>query len=80
MDASTVWVLIPVVAIVMWGAKGIAQAIAAGRARQTQHALPDEGLRAELEDLRQRVLELEERQDFTDRVLTRGRGEGDRAS
>ena len=73
MDASTVWVLIPLAAIVMWGAKGIAQAIAAGRAREAQRALPDQGLRAEVEELRQRVLELEERQDFTDRVLTRGR-------
>lgn len=79
MDASTVWVLIPLAAIVMWGAKGVAQALAAGRARQAPPALPDAGVRAELEDLRQRVLELEERQDFTDRVLTRGRGEGDRA-
>lgn len=76
MDASTVWVLIPLAAIVMWGAKGIAQAIAAGRARQAAPTLPDEGLRTEVEELRQRVLELEERQDFTDRVLTRGRGEG----
>lgn len=80
MDASTVWVLIPLVAIVMWGAQGVAKALAAGRARQAPPALPDEGLRAELDDLRQRVLELEERQDFTDRVLTRGRSEGDRAS
>lgn len=80
MDASVVWVLIPLAAIVMWGAKGIAQAMAAGRARHAPPALPDEGLRGEVEDLRQRVLELEERQDFTDRVLTRGRGEGaDRA-
>jgi len=80
MDASVVWVLIPLAAIVMWGAKGIAQALAAGRARSAPPALPDEGLRAEVEELRQRVLELEERQDFTDRVLTRGRGESaDRA-
>jgi 1-acyl-sn-glycerol-3-phosphate acyltransferase len=32
----------------------------------------DESVRAELEELRQRVAELEERQDFTERVLTRG--------
>jgi hypothetical protein len=76
LDASVVWVLIPLAAIVMWGAKGIAQALAAGRARSTPAVLPDDGLRAEVEDLRQRVMELEERQDFTDRVLTRGRGEG----
>jgi len=34
---------------------------------------PDEQVRAELDALRQRVTELEERQDFTDRMLTRGR-------
>jgi hypothetical protein len=77
MDASVVWVLIPLAAIVMWGAKGIAQAVAVGRARAAAPALPDEGLRAEIEELRQRVMELEERQDFTDRMLTRGQhGDG----
>jgi hypothetical protein len=76
MDAGTVWVLIPLAAIVMWGAKGIAQAVFAGRGRATP-AVPDPGLRTELEDLRQRVMELEERQDFTDRILTRGQhGDG----
>jgi len=71
-DASVVWVLIPLAAIVMWGAKGIAQALAAGRARQAPPAVPDAAVRAELDDLRNRVMELEERQDFTDRMLTRG--------
>lgn len=76
------WALIPLVAILMWGAQGIARAVFAGRARQAPPTVPDEALRAELENLRQRVLELEERQDFTDRMLTRGmRGDGaDRAS
>ena len=72
-----VWVLIPLAAILMWGVQGVARALSAGRARQVPPAVPDEALRAELETLRQRVLELEERQDFTDRMLTRGaRGDG----
>lgn len=77
-----VWVLIPLAAILMWGVQGIARALSAGRARPLPPAVPDDAVRAELDDLRQRVMELEERQDFTDRVLTRGgRGDGaDRAS
>jgi len=71
------WAFIPVVAIIMWGAQGIARAVFAGRARQTPPAVPDDTVRTELENLRQRVMELEERQDFTDRMLTRGaRGDG----
>ena len=60
----------------MWGAQGIARAVFAGRARRAPPAVPDNTTLAELEDLRHRVMELEERQDFTDRMLTRGR-EGD---
>lgn len=72
-----VWVLIPLAAIIMWGAQGIARAMFVGRARHAPPAVPDDAMRAELEDLRQRVMELEERQDFTDRMLTRGaRGDG----
>jgi hypothetical protein len=76
------WTLIPLAAILMWGAQGIARALFAARARSVPPAVPDDGVRAELDDLRHRVMELEERQDFTDRMLTRGaRGEGaDRAS
>jgi len=76
------WPLIPIVAIIMWGVQGVARAVFAGRARHAPPAVPDGAVRAELDDLRQRVMELEERQDFTDRVLTRGgRGDGaDRAS
>jgi hypothetical protein len=71
------WALIPIVAIIMWGAQGIARAVFGGRARHARPALPDATLQAELEDLRHRVMELEERQDFTDRMLTRGaRGDG----
>jgi hypothetical protein len=71
------WSLIPIVAILMWGAQGIARAVFAGRARRAPPAVADDAVRAELETLRQRVMELEERQDFTDRMLTRGmRGDG----
>jgi len=73
-----IWVLIPIMAIAMWGARGIAQAMALGRAHEAQRLAPpdDEAMRTELEDLRQRVTELEERQDFTERVLASGRDAG----
>lgn len=75
-----IWVLIPVAAIVMWGARGIAQAIAVARAHEAQGlARPaDDEVRAELDHLRQRVAELEERQDFTERMLTRGTHDAER--
>lgn len=66
------WTIIPVAAIVMWGVQGIARAVFAHRAAPPLPAAPDEALRAELEQLRQRVAEIEERQDFTERVLARG--------
>lgn len=66
------WTIIPVAAIVMWGVQGIARAVFAHRAAPPLPAVPDEALRAELEQLRQRVAEIEERQDFTERVLARG--------
>jgi hypothetical protein len=56
----------------MWGVQGIARAVFAHRAAPPLPAVPDEALRAELEQLRQRVAEIEERQDFTERVLARG--------
>jgi hypothetical protein len=65
------WTLIPLAAILMWGAQGIARAISANRARPSVPA-SDEGLRAEVEDLRRRLAEIEERQDFTERMLARG--------
>lgn len=78
------WVLIPIVAIIMWGIQGVARALRGvpeprahrrgGRdlsAGEPARAL-DESVRTELEQLRQRVAELEERQDFTERMLTRG--------
>jgi hypothetical protein len=67
-----IWVLIPVAAIVMWGARGIASTIASGRHPHVLTPPVDEAMRDEVEQLRQRVTELEERQDFTERVLTRG--------
>jgi len=87
------WVLIPVVAIVMWGIQGVARALRGVPEPRRVHrrsgggivvgglvtgddgpdaARIDESVRVELEELRQRVTELEERQDFTERVLTRG--------
>jgi len=69
-----VWVLIPLAAIVMWGARGIATAVAAGRHADRSQVPPPAGdeVRAEIEALRHRVTELEERQDFAERMLTRG--------
>lgn len=67
-----VWVVIPLAAIIMWGAQGIARAVFAGRARQAPPAVPDDAVRAELDTLRNRVTELEERQDFAERMLARG--------
>lgn len=95
------WVLIPIVAIVMWGVQGVARALRGlpeprSRHRSRGHRAydavgevsgADEAVRAELDELRQRVAELEElrprvteleeRQDFTERVLTRGSHDGD---
>lgn len=78
------WVLIPVVAIIMWGIQGVARALRGvpdprGRGHRGRDVAAgaeareiDESVRTELEQLRQRVAELEERQDFTERMLTRG--------
>lgn len=66
------WTLIPLAAILMWGAQGIARVVFAHRARPPLPAMPDEAVRAELDALRQRVAEIEERQDFTERMLARG--------
>jgi hypothetical protein len=92
-----VWVLIPVVAIVMWGLQGVARALRGLPEPRSHHrsrghraqaapdevAGPDEAVRAELDDMRRRLTELEERQDFAERLLTRAanQAEGrDRAS
>ena len=78
MGPGEVWVLIPLAAIVMWGARGIVTALAAGRrAASPQISQGADEVRAELEALRHRVTELEERQDFAERMLTRG-SHGDR--
>jgi len=77
--AEWIWVLVPVAAIVMWGLKGIAQARAGGG---DPRGLREEvrALRAEVERLREggsdaalegRLLELEERVDFAERLLAR---------
>ncbi len=52
LDPSVVWVLIPILAIVAWGAIGVARSL---------RGSPDGGedLRAELDQLRARVEELE---------------------
>ena len=75
-----VWVLVPVLAIVMWGLQGIARA-RHGRGGDVR-ALRDEvqALRADVERLgggdanagmEGRLLELEERVDFAERLLAR---------
>lgn len=73
-----IWALIPIAAIVMWGVQGVARAIAAGVAQRGSRpdAVADDRLRMEVEELRRRVLELEERQDFAERMLTRGAPDG----
>ena len=48
----------------------------AGRASD-RAALPDEHVVAELDDMRRRMNELEERVDFAERALTRGREQRD---
>jgi hypothetical protein len=79
MGAGEVWVLIPLAAILMWGARGIVTAIAGGRHATRPQVPPgsDDEVKAELDALRQRVTELEERQDFAERVLARGSREGE---
>jgi hypothetical protein len=74
-----VWVLVPLIAIIMWGLRGIAHARAGG---SDARGLREEvrALRAEVERLREggtdaalegRLLELEERVDFAERLLAR---------
>jgi len=74
MGPGEIWVLIPIAAIVMWGARGIVTALAGARHATERHVASgtDAELKADLEALRQRVTELEERQDFAERMLTRG--------
>jgi hypothetical protein len=74
-----VWVLVPLIAIVMWGLQGIARARGGGaEARGLREEV--RALRAEVERLREggsdgalegRLLELEERVDFAERLLAR---------
>lgn len=55
--------------------KAIGERIA-GRPRELQHSGEAEELRGEVEDLRWRLGELEERLDFTERVLARHKQDG----
>jgi len=57
--------------------KAIGERIAGGsRHLPSEHAPETEALRAEVEELRWRLGELEERQDFTERILARNREGG----
>jgi hypothetical protein len=78
--AEWIWVLVPVTAIVMWGLRGIAvaRAGAGGDTRGLREEV--QALRAEMDQLREgrpaealeaRLLELEERVDFAERLLAR---------
>ena len=95
MGPGEVWVLIPVAAIVMWGLQGIVRGVRGlpeprshhrnrgHRALDAEEESSAESVRAELDDVRRRLTELEERQDFAERLLTRAanQAEGrDRAS
>jgi hypothetical protein len=85
MGPGEVWVLIPIAAIVMWGLQGMVRAMRGLPEPRSHHrsrghravqagdegAGTDESLRGEVEDLRRRLTELEERQDFAERLLTR---------
>lgn len=55
--------------------KAMADRIAGRAAERTP--LPDEHVHAELDDMRRRMNELEERVDFAERALTRGREQRD---
>lgn len=59
--------------------KAIAEAIAAKARPQEQSPPPEHGeqLAAELEDVKQRLAELEERQDFAERLLAQRRDRGE---
>ena len=48
----------------------------AGRPRELDHSAESDALRGEVEDLRWRLTELEERLDFTERVLARHKEQG----
>lgn len=76
-----VWVLVPLAAILMWGLRGYSMR-GRGRDRGGVQELRDEvrALRAEVDRLREgdtnervegRLLELEERVDFAERLLAR---------
>jgi hypothetical protein len=78
MDAGTVWVLIPLAAIIMWGLRGMVGARGRGDSRGLQEEV--RALRSEVERLKEggadaalegRLLELEERVDFAERLLAR---------
>jgi hypothetical protein len=78
---DAVWVLVPVTAIIMWGVRGIAVARQANRGADDARLKEEvRELRAEVERLREghpeealegRLLELEERVDFAERLLAR---------
>lgn len=48
----------------------------AGRSRGLEHSADAEALRGEVDELRWRLTELEERLDFTERVLARHKQDG----
>jgi hypothetical protein len=78
---DAVWVLVPMTAIIMWGLRGIAVARHSGRGADDSKLKEEvRELRAEVERLREgrtdealegRLLELEERVDFAERLLAR---------
>lgn len=75
MDPGSLGVLIPIVAIIAWGAVRVATIVSSGRAsgRDPEAAARLDALEHEVGVLRQELAEAQERLDFTERLLSQQR-------